>query len=102
MQTNKQSHRWSRRPLGYRRHRAEHRLTRRSEHVRPVYPDIVDRVAWQRKIDELRLREKAHSREGDAAQRLETRAVSHLRGSFTGAVGMITVRRFEAKARSAP
>ena len=29
-------------------------------------PDIVDRVAWQRKIDELRLREKAHTREADA------------------------------------
>jgi hypothetical protein len=28
-------------------------------------PDIVDRVVWQRKIDELRLREKAHTREGD-------------------------------------
>jgi predicted dithiol-disulfide oxidoreductase (DUF899 family) len=32
----------------------------------PSTPDIVDRVAWQRKIDELRLREKAHTREADA------------------------------------
>jgi predicted dithiol-disulfide oxidoreductase (DUF899 family) len=29
-------------------------------------PDIVDRAAWQRQIDELRIREKAHTREGDA------------------------------------
>ena len=29
-------------------------------------PDIVDRVAWQRKIDELRHRDKAHTREADA------------------------------------
>lgn len=29
-------------------------------------PDIVDRGAWQRRIDELRLREKAHTREADA------------------------------------
>jgi predicted dithiol-disulfide oxidoreductase (DUF899 family) len=29
-------------------------------------PDIIDRVAWRRKTDELRLREKAHTREADA------------------------------------
>jgi predicted dithiol-disulfide oxidoreductase (DUF899 family) len=29
-------------------------------------PRAVDRVAWQRKIDELYLREKAHTRERDA------------------------------------
>jgi predicted dithiol-disulfide oxidoreductase (DUF899 family) len=34
-----------------------------SEHAAPP---IVDRVAWQRTIDELRLREKAHTREADA------------------------------------
>ena len=32
----------------------------------PSIPDIVDRLAWQRKIDELRVREKAHTHEGDA------------------------------------
>jgi predicted dithiol-disulfide oxidoreductase (DUF899 family) len=29
-------------------------------------PTIVDRAIWQRQIDELRVREKAHTREGDA------------------------------------
>lgn len=29
-------------------------------------PEIIDRAAWQQKIDELRVREKAHTREGDA------------------------------------
>lgn len=29
-------------------------------------PDIVDRATWQAHIDELRVREKAHTREGDA------------------------------------
>jgi predicted dithiol-disulfide oxidoreductase (DUF899 family) len=32
----------------------------------PVLPSVVDRVEWQAHIDELRLREKAHTREGDA------------------------------------
>jgi predicted dithiol-disulfide oxidoreductase (DUF899 family) len=29
-------------------------------------PEIVDRATWQEAVDELRVREKAHSREGDA------------------------------------
>jgi predicted dithiol-disulfide oxidoreductase (DUF899 family) len=29
-------------------------------------PDVVDRATWQAAIDELRIREKAHTREGDA------------------------------------
>ena len=29
-------------------------------------PDIVDRATWQHRVDEIRLREKAHTREGDA------------------------------------
>jgi predicted dithiol-disulfide oxidoreductase (DUF899 family) len=29
-------------------------------------PDVVDRATWQARIDELRVREKAHTREGDA------------------------------------
>lgn len=29
-------------------------------------PDIVDRAEWQKRIDEIRVREKAHTREGDA------------------------------------
>lgn len=32
----------------------------------PSTPAIVERDAWQRHIDELRVREKAHTREGDA------------------------------------
>lgn len=32
----------------------------------PSTPAIVDRVAWQEQIDELRVREKAHTREADA------------------------------------
>jgi predicted dithiol-disulfide oxidoreductase (DUF899 family) len=31
-----------------------------------VLPAVVDRAAWQARIDELRIREKAHTREGDA------------------------------------
>ncbi|GAA4235511.1 DUF899 family protein [Actinomadura meridiana] len=29
-------------------------------------PDVVDRATWQAKVDELRVREKAHTHEGDA------------------------------------
>ena len=29
-------------------------------------PKIVDRTAWEAEIEELRLREKAHTHEGDA------------------------------------
>lgn len=29
-------------------------------------PPIVDRATWQAQIDALRMREKAHTREGDA------------------------------------
>ena len=29
-------------------------------------PPTVDRATWQEQIDELRVREKAHTREGDA------------------------------------
>jgi predicted dithiol-disulfide oxidoreductase (DUF899 family) len=29
-------------------------------------PEVTDRVSWQRQVDELRAREKAHTREGDA------------------------------------
>lgn len=29
-------------------------------------PKVVDRAAWQADLDELRIREKAHTREGDA------------------------------------
>jgi predicted dithiol-disulfide oxidoreductase (DUF899 family) len=32
----------------------------------PPAPDVVDRATWQAAIDRLRIREKAHSREGDA------------------------------------
>ena len=32
---------------------------------RPV-PNVTDRATWQTTIDELRVREKAHTREGDA------------------------------------
>ena len=33
--------------------------------LRPPLPDVTDRAAWQAGIDELRVREKAHTREGD-------------------------------------
>ncbi|PWU50137.1 DUF899 domain-containing protein [Micromonospora globispora] len=32
----------------------------------PAVPPITDRETWQKQLDELRLREKAHTREGDA------------------------------------
>jgi hypothetical protein len=32
----------------------------------PAIPPIVDRATWQAQIDALRVREKAHTREGDA------------------------------------
>ena len=32
----------------------------------PVLPAVVDRAAWQARIDELRVKEKAHTRAGDA------------------------------------
>jgi predicted dithiol-disulfide oxidoreductase (DUF899 family) len=32
----------------------------------PPAPEVVDRATWQAAIDELRIREKAHTREGDA------------------------------------
>lgn len=31
----------------------------------PVLPAVVDRVAFEAELDELRVREKAHTREGD-------------------------------------
>lgn len=35
------------------------------DHV-AAYPDVIEREAWQQQIDELRVREKAHTRAGDA------------------------------------
>ena len=32
----------------------------------PAAPPLTDRETWQKQLDELRLREKAHTREGDA------------------------------------
>ena len=32
----------------------------------PAAPPLIDRETWQQRLDELRLREKAHTREGDA------------------------------------
>ncbi len=32
----------------------------------PIAPPLTDRETWQKQLDELRLREKAHTREGDA------------------------------------
>src|SRR5918992_1328382 len=32
----------------------------------PAMPPVVDRATWQAEIDALRVREKAHTREGDA------------------------------------
>ncbi|GII77907.1 hypothetical protein Sru01_28890 [Sphaerisporangium rufum] len=40
-------------------------MTERSA-ARPALPQITDRQAWQARIDELRLKEKAHTRAGDA------------------------------------
>jgi predicted dithiol-disulfide oxidoreductase (DUF899 family) len=37
-----------------------------TEDIRPAMPPIVDRSTWQEQIAELRKREKAHTREGDA------------------------------------
>jgi predicted dithiol-disulfide oxidoreductase (DUF899 family) len=37
-----------------------------TEDTRPAMPRIVDRGAWQAQVAELRTREKAHTREGDA------------------------------------
>ena len=32
----------------------------------PALPAVVDRATWQTELDKLRVREKAHTREGDA------------------------------------
>ena len=32
----------------------------------PPVPEVTDRATWQARIDELRVKEKAHTREGDA------------------------------------
>lgn len=37
-----------------------------TENVRAAMPQVVDRRVWQEQVDELRKREKAHTREGDA------------------------------------
>src|SRR6266540_6637858 len=37
-----------------------------TEDIRPAMPPIVDRGTWQEQVAELRKREKAHTREGDA------------------------------------
>lgn len=37
-----------------------------TENTRPAMPPIVDREVWQAQVAELRQREKAHTREGDA------------------------------------
>jgi predicted dithiol-disulfide oxidoreductase (DUF899 family) len=37
-----------------------------TENVRRAMPEVVDREAWQAQVAELRKREKAHTREGDA------------------------------------
>jgi hypothetical protein len=35
----------------------------------PEVPEVVDRATWQAELDALRVREKAHTRQGDAASR---------------------------------
>ena len=47
-------------------------------------PDIVARVAWQRKIDELRPREKAHTREADAVAAARRRLADRLEPTSEG------------------
>jgi predicted dithiol-disulfide oxidoreductase (DUF899 family) len=37
-----------------------------TENIRRAMPEVVDRAAWQAQVAELRKREKAHTREGDA------------------------------------
>ena len=39
----------------------------------PPLPAVVDRATWQAQLDDLLVREKAHTREGDA---IHTRAIS--------------------------
>jgi predicted dithiol-disulfide oxidoreductase (DUF899 family) len=63
----------------------------------PALPEIVDRAAWQAQIDELLIREKAHTREGDAiaaARRrlpmVEVDATTPLRGE-NGLVPLLDV-----------
>jgi predicted dithiol-disulfide oxidoreductase (DUF899 family) len=34
--------------------------------VKSAMPAVVDRATWQARVDALRVREKAHTREGDA------------------------------------
>jgi predicted dithiol-disulfide oxidoreductase (DUF899 family) len=36
------------------------------EHTPSALPEVVDRATWQTELDKLRVREKAHTREGDA------------------------------------
>jgi hypothetical protein len=42
------------------------RMSQISTDTTTVLPPVLDRVEWQARIDELRVREKAHTREGDA------------------------------------
>jgi hypothetical protein len=44
--------------------RDQHHFTTDSD--TPALPEVVDRATWQAELDKLRVREKAHTREGDA------------------------------------
>src|SRR5438045_3947233 len=46
--------------------RPRRRETAMSIDPTPPAPEVVDRTTWQAAIDELRIREKAHTHEGDA------------------------------------
>src|SRR4249919_2719597 len=52
-------------PMG-RRSASRDDLTQTKEMSMSATPPIVDRETWQEQIDELRVREKLHTREGDA------------------------------------
>jgi predicted dithiol-disulfide oxidoreductase (DUF899 family) len=60
----------------------------------PAAPEVVDRGAWQRRIDALRIVEKAHTREGDAiaaARRRLPMVEVDAATSLVGANGRVTL-----------
>ena len=61
----------------------------------PAMPAVTDRAAFQAELDRLRVREKAHTREGDAIARARRRLpMTEVDGSLalTGPHGRLTVR----------
>lgn len=55
--------------------------------VNPSLPEVLDRATWQAELDELRVREKAHTREGDAIAAARRRLPMVEVGANIGLIG---------------